>query len=352
MIDKKKWAGSIIFSMMLSTFSLSVHAEEKVNSKDIHNPYIQQYINEQKKFKVKEGNNALVNPQIEDQIIKETLHTYYQEDLKVANLIHKLTNDKNLKVQTLSLSKEDKISVMHKIMEMYVSVKNTEEQKTLYSYLERYANSSGDKVSITFLEELTNQQKNELSNLAIADYNGPAAGDWAYNNYNKYSTNYPKFTGNFGTDCTNFVSQAMHVGGGKPQAGNWSISKKNSTYWVINSANELNYSWKLSDPSPWISVKEFSSYWNPKSKVHGMSHDSYRDNHSSVYNRSIYKGDVVVFHKGVAGWVTVPTHLMIISEFDTTNKDFKLAGHSNERQAYPLLSAISDYSYIEILEIP
>lgn len=352
MIDKKKWAGSIIFSMMLSTFSLSVHAEEKVNSKDIHNPYIQQYINEQKKFKVKEGNNALVNPQIEDQIIKETLHTYYQEDLKVANLIHKLTNDKNLKVQTLSLSKEDKISVMHKIMEMYVSVKNTEEQKTLYSYLERYANSSGDKVSITFLEELTNQQKNELSNLAIANYNGPAAGDWAYNNYNKYSTNYPKFTGNFGTDCTNFVSQAMHVGGGKPQAGNWSISKKNSTYWVINSANELNYSWKLSDPSPWISVKEFSSYWNPKSKVHGMSHDSYRDNHSSVYNRSIYKGDVVVFHKGVAGWVTVPTHLMIISEFDTTNKDFKLAGHSNERQAYPLLSAISDYSYIEILEIP
>lgn len=132
MIDKKKWAGSIIFSMMLSTFSLSVHAEEKVNSNDIHNPYIQQYINEQKKFKVKESNNALVNPQIEDQIIKETLHTYYQEDLKVANLIHKLTNDKNLKVQTLSLSKEDKISVMHKIMEMYVSVKNTEEQKTLY----------------------------------------------------------------------------------------------------------------------------------------------------------------------------------------------------------------------------
>jgi hypothetical protein len=47
---------------------------------------------------------------------------------------------------------------------------------------------------------------------------------------------------------------------------------------------------------------------------------------------------------------------MIISAYDTSNKDFKLAGHSNERQALPLLDAISpaygDYDYFEILEIP
>ncbi|WP_369293408.1 amidase domain-containing protein, partial [Alkalihalophilus pseudofirmus] len=36
--------------------------------------------------------------------------------------------------------------------------------------------------------------------------------------YNKYSKDYPKFTGNFGTDCTNFVSQAMLVGGKKSLA--------------------------------------------------------------------------------------------------------------------------------------
>lgn len=64
------------------------------------------------------------------------------------------------------------------------------------------------------------------------------------------------------------------------------------------------------------------------------------------------KGDVVVFHKGIAGIATVPTHLMIISAYDSANKDFKLAGHTNNRQALPLLEARLNYSTIEILEIP
>lgn len=135
-------------------------------------------------------------------------------------------------------------------------------------------------------------------------------------------------------------------------ADTWYCYKKNSTYQSPADADQLNYSWSLADPSPWISVVEFNSYWRPKSTVHGYDNDNYVQNHTTIYNQPIYKGDVVVFHKGTAGFITWPTHVMIISEYDSTNSDFLLAGHSNNRQAYPLLSAITDYSYIEFFEIP
>lgn len=182
-------------------------------------------------------------------------------------------------------------------------------------------------------------------------YDGGTAANWAYNNYNKYSTNFPAFKV-WGSDCTNFVSQALYAGG-KSMAGNWYCYKKNSKYLVPTNATQLNYSWRLSDPSPWISVVTFNDYWKPKSTVHGYDNDNYKTNHAAIYQGvSIYRGDVVVLHKGVAGWITYPTHVMIISDYDLNNKDFKLAGHSKERQAYPLLQAITGYSYVEFFEIP
>jgi hypothetical protein len=143
--------------------------------------------------------------------------------------------------------------------------------------------------------------------------------------------------------------------GGKSMQDTWYVYKKNSTYQSPKSATELNYSWTLSDPSPWISLDTFRSYWKPKSVYHDYSRTYYQNNHETIYNAPIYKGDVVIFHKGVANFITTPTHLMIISDYDSTNKDYKVAGHSNERQALPLLDAISvsygNYDYFEILEI-
>jgi len=66
---------------------------------------------------------------------------------------------------------------------------------------------------------------------------------------------------------------------------------------------------------------------------------------------SIYKGDVVVLHKGIA--ILLPGRpIMIITDYDVSNSEFLLERHSNNRQAYPLLNAISDYSYIELYEVP
>lgn len=220
----------------------------------------------------------------------------------------------------------------------------------LVDRLYRYAEDSGDKVSIDFLQVISEQIKTGTFSIASTYYGG-YAGDWAYNNYNKYNSNFPAFD-KWGSDCTNFVSQAMHLGGKKAMSGNWYVYKKNSTYLHPTSATQLNYSWRLSDPSPWISVDQFRNYWKPKSIVHTMSNTYYHQNHASVYNRNITKGDVVIFSKGVSGWVTSPTHVMIISRYDSTNRDFLLAGHSYNRQARPLLTAIDSYSSIEILEIP
>lgn len=296
----------------------------------------------------------LVDPDIEENILINTLEHYYQEDIKVADFLFRFNSDETIKDKVLSVERADKIYVMYLIKDIYHTIQNETDQELLYDYLDRYVLGPEEREETIqeFIDEINKNNLDEGEFSIAYAYNGEYAGNWAYNNYNKYSTNYPKFTGSFGTDCTNFVSQAMHIGGGKPKAGNWTITKKNSTYWVINSASQLNHSWTLTDPSPWISVKEFSKYWRPKSKVHSFSSEHYRVNHKTIYERNIFKGDVVILHKGVAGFATVPTHLIIISRYDSTKKDFLLAGHSNERQAYPLLTARSGYSQIEILEIP
>ncbi|WP_369899725.1 amidase domain-containing protein [Bacillus manliponensis] len=353
MLKRKKLSVGLLLTAMLTMSSVSVYAEEGTNQNK-QNPYIEQYLLEQKSKFIKAPDNPVADPKAEEQVIKEVLTNYYEGDLKVADLINKLTGDNSLKKQVTSLVKEDKITVMHKIKDIYSLATDENEKELFYGYLDRYAQDSGDEIAINFLEEITPKQT-VLSNLngTLASYNGSAAGDWAYDNYNKYRRDFPRFTGQFGTDCTNFVSQAMHLAGGKPQSGNWYVSQKNSNYWIINSAAELDNSWSLSDPSPWISVEEFRDYWKPNATTHGFSRTRYESEHATIYNRSINKGDVVVLHKGVANWMTTPSHLMIISRYDPNKKDFLLAGHSNERQALPVLEAIASgpYDYIEFLEL-
>ncbi|MBQ3066290.1 MAG: hypothetical protein IJC98_08645 [Clostridia bacterium] len=48
-------------------------------------------------------------------------------------------------------------------------------------------------------------------------------------------------------------------------------------------------------------------------------------------------------------WWSTPSHAMIISAYDYYEKDFLCAGHSNERQALPLLEAIENYDSVRIL---
>lgn len=354
---KKRLKIVILFVLCIINYNTITYANTNVNtSLEEGNPYIEQYnYDNNNQLENYDGNEEEVNTLI------DTLNDYYNKDVEVANILSLHFNESNLLEKTISLEKEDKIEIMNKIKDFYYDLSDEDEKEILVGYFERYAKSSGDEELYDFLKMIyRGKSTTEIglmkSSQIVYRYNGDAAAAWAYNNYNKYSTDFPQFTGSYGSNCTNFVSQAMHRGGSMPMAGNWYSYKKNSTYLVPNSTYELNYSWTLSDPSPWISVKEFNNFWeewNPlsRSDTYNYSVTNYKQQHNSIYYYNIVKGDIVIFNQGMSGWIELPTHAMIISGYDSTNKDFLMAGQSQERQAYPLLDLISKYASITIHHI-
>lgn len=339
----------VCFSFSILPYSPSVVMAETEKSNVMTNPYIQSYKESTQNKPMVQNTEFLVDPKVEEQIILNTLESYYEQDKRVLDILNIYYKDGITSEEVLSVNREDKIDVMNKIMLIFDSVKDIESKEQLLDFLDRYVLGPDDTNEDiqSFISE--NSENGEVFT-TLAAFNNSGAANWAYNNWNSYSRNYPKFTGNFGTDCTNFVSQALHVGGGKPKSGNWSISRKNLNYWTINSASQLNNSWKLTDPSPWISVKEFRSYWGSRSNITTHSSASYTKNHKQIFSTNRL-GNVIVFRKGVANFATVPTHLMIVSRTDSTNKDFLLAGHTTNRQKHPLLTAIKSYAQIEFLQI-
>jgi len=382
-IRKRLFVLSLLFLIMLIFVimdNVQVKAEES-------NPYVKVYLDSEKNINAKSVNledDDLVEPEVENKIIIDTLKDYYNMDLLLLDELKSYSISTTLEENIISTKREDKESAMHELIELYYDISDTNHKDIIIDFIDRYVRSDDgvDEKSQDFLDKINNQNPNNIEPFSVNDIyednlkslnsndttaeemkskiDGIStfaismnnAGVWAYNNYNKYSKNYPKFTGDFGTDCTNFVSQAMHVGGKVPYQGNWKISKLNNKYWVINSSSQLNASWKLTNPSPWISVKEFSKYWMKKSvRTYSYSNARYSTDHEKIYNNKIYKGSVVIFSKGVAGFVGIPTHAMIVSSYDAGKKDFLLAGHSVERKAHPLTSAVKKYSMIDILVI-
>jgi len=329
-----------------------VSAANKIPEK---NPYINQYMAERNNKHILDNNSLVADPQEEEKIAISVLTYYYEEDVKTGNILSKLYKAPSLFETAISLKKEDKIFIMKKIKDIYSSLKNQSYQETLKGYLQRYAQNSNDAEICEFLNEISTISTQAGTQYAILSFSGSSAATWAYNNYNQYNTNFPDMR-DLGGDCTNFVSQALNVGGGMSMQGDWYCYKKNSTYPKPANTTQLNYSWTLADPSPWCSVTNFRSFLSSIcSTIHLYSYQYYIDNHTSIYNSSIALGDVVLFHQGIFDWITWPSHAMIISQYDTVNHDFKLAGHSNERQAYPLIDALnnnSSYVGVEIFEIP
>lgn len=341
----KKMISVLLSIIILSSLGITVSAEE-----ENLNPYIQAYENELKRNKKATiaEDNLVVDESVEDEIIRDALNEFYQLDLMVLEILKDVFPSNAIETKVLSSGREDKVEIMHMIIQKYDDITDKKDKDILIQFLKNYMQGKDgiDSQVEDFLLLIEIPERNARTTYRTYNYN--AAGTWAYNNYSQYNRNYPEFTGSFGSDCTNFVSQAMHMGGGLPQFNNWYCTKKNNTYWVINSANQLNTSFSLSDPSPWISVKQFHDFWRKRATYYTFGKEYYKNNHQDVFNKNIYKGDIVLLRKFV-GFVSIPTHAMIISSYDHNTKDFKLAGHSNNRQAHPLLTAISDYSSINII---
>jgi hypothetical protein len=145
--------------------------------------------------------------------------------------------------------------------------------------------------------------------------------------------------------CANFVSQALEAGGMSTDAQR-SIIRKNTTYtWFAYPLNvpQLNYSWMLADPSPWISAREFNNYWSNRrygytytaTGAHVYSHQS------EVFGLPYYTGDVVQILAKVYWWYDA-FHTMMITGYG--NSDYLLSYHTSPHLDSPLNTIASDYN--------
>ncbi len=174
----------------------------------------------------------------------------------------------NTKVDYISLAtsstEKERILALEELLSIYDKV--TDEEKVLLdTYLEAATTVFGDEYSI---KEPTFYTK-AVATKAVS-YNANDAVDYAHTYYDSYNTpTYPDLNG-IGGDCANFVSQILHAGGYQMDT-EWYITQLNTTYTSPTSIAQLDHSWDLADPSPWISAKEFNKYWEDE-----VSTDTYK----------------------------------------------------------------------------
>ncbi len=233
---------------------------------------------------------------------------------------------------SLSMDKSDRIEAMYFITEIY-SATDAEERAFLKSYVKSYAPYTNE-IALTNFADSLDSKRLRRSNAA---YLGSLAKDYALTYYNSTNPNYPNLR-NMGGDCANFVSQCL-VAGGKSMAGNWYIYKKNNTYPSPSNSTQLDYSWTLANPSPWISANEFNNYWSNNATTYTYSVTDYAANHATIYYNSIIYGDVVQLLKPVLWWYE-GYHTMLIVDYDTTGKDYIYAAHSNDTKNSSILGKI------------
>lgn len=307
------------------------------------NPYIQGYTNSLSSDK-QVGKYELQSKEQIQQATISWLDSYYENDLHVAKTLELYSKEKSLITKVTSLDHADNIHVLKYIINLIN--KNTEMPENdiniLTGYLDRYIPTSNDQ---DLIKEFSLINSTKTQNAKTLSYNGYQAGYvYAYSYYNTYPSTYADLSvWDGGKDCTNFVSRCMELGGGLAMQDSWYSYRINTVYPQPVSVSQLNYSWNLADPSPWISVLPWSDYWGSQSTVYSYTRSQYINDHENIFYEDISYGDIVLFYT-VWGWRQGPCHEMIISRYDSSVKDFKLAGHSAERQAYALLEIFANNS--------
>jgi len=299
------------------------------NSQESINPYVEMYINQQKRI------DATIDPQV---IV--SLDEYYHADLTLESVL-----PEKFAGLVTSIEKRDKISTMNQLFEMYGDLDHTvKELVDMFFY--RYALDSEDIDVIRAYQEILSIEKNTSNSLRYS-YNHTTAANWAKNNYNTRPSDFPDCDG-VGGDCANFVSQAMYHGG-IGMFETWYCYKLNNNNPAPQNVTELNASWSLADPSPWISANQFTSFWNSRcDHKYYYACTDYTLSHTDIYYEDIYIGDTIVFYS-TTGWWNTPSHVVMITAYDSTNKDFLYCGHNCDRYNYSLLSAVTNYSYIRFI---
>lgn len=227
----------------------------------------------------------------------------------------------NVQIWTNNNSDAQKFKIFYTSTSTYaIMAKSSNYEKAVVTH--GYGCAKGDNVN----QYTYSGHWNELWILEPVSKNINMGVKYARDNYNSYVYSYPNLT-NFGGDCTNFVSQCMLASGMHLDNTSWATYRKNRNYTEISNLNQLNDSWALTDPSPWISAKQFKEYWVPKSSnVYRAKGSDILANPSIVWNIPISKGCVIQKANNFLGIMGDTTHSMYITGY--SNNTYLLTYHT------------------------
>ncbi len=266
-----------------------------------------------------------------------------KDDMEVGNIVQSYSNAENIYSKAISIEKSDKIECMLEIIDILenksLKIEISDKEK-LISFLERYAPYSDNEILISYLKENTIQQFAMRSDNPLNYYPSSSIA-YAYRNYDKaIIQNYPNLD-LMGGDCANFVSQCLYIGGIATDK-EWYIKKLNDKNPIPSSSEELDASWELADPSPWISATEFNTYWSRRAlRTEELDATYVYNNQRTVYNKDFFKGDVVQILKKRL-WYYRGYHTMLITSYK--DRDFALTYRSRNRKDKTLNSIAEQYN--------
>lgn len=163
-------------------------------------------------------------------------------------------------------------------------------------------------------------------------------------------SNLTNFLGSGGGNCTNFVSQCLLAGGALHQNGNWYVYRKNTEYSDCRTTSQLNYSWDLADPSPWISTKNFAERFAYEIPMQWCSGQFILDNPGTIFALNIHEGDVIQIASPTnEGKPDAAFHSMYITGFTEGYIDgklypiYSLTYHSTDRNSVSLFEIANRY---------
>lgn len=336
----------LMLILMISTINL-VYAKSTKLDEDEKNIILENYTKNDNKDGIETTNLQNDSIMLREDI--ETLDKLYEEfDRKVGEIIQKYNEDESNYVElATSFEKKDRDLAMYKIMEIYDNINLETEKNYLLSYFNELAPYSENDEFMQFYAK----SKSDIVAHGISGYNRNAAINYAAKHYNSPNTpTYPYINHrNVGTDCANFISQSLHAGG-ISMRDNWYIYRKNTTYPRPTTVAQLDYSWTLSDPSPWISAREFASYWEGEVTTLSIKVDDYRDSNKAhdIYRQWPVKGDVIVLEQPYL-WYYRGAHVMLINDYINSKVNnvatFQYSAHNRDTKTGDLYAAVQDSAY-------
>lgn len=338
---------SVPCMMGASDLTESVKLEAEFQNES--HPYIRAYIQERGRIA---DEDSILNNSEQRAYDMELMKEFYREDIKVASIIQKYQPEMklmNITEKATSLNKENISELLDRVVAIYDTA-TEEEQELLFSYMGRCVDNCGSEDAVDFFYETAKNAAEQTRGLYTINVNNAVnyAITWSARNdatgYKAYNTAlYPcmdTIPGN--EDCTNFASQCLKAGG-IPFFLDWYCNKKNNSYPYPTSTAQLNASWSLADPSPFISAQQFYNFWLSRSDHVYYTKSYYINNRADVFNSAAGRGSVAMITSGTTLYMW-PVHATFITGYSGT--DFLYSAHSNHRTNASLTLALqSDSNY-------